>query len=747
MPENNRLLEILNDLSITPENKAQVFAGLEALTSASTFENDGMAFKQAVLAHQSALNGGTILFQGVVATTPNFLPQGGDSSQGNQGDNNCRALQSVAAFQRVVLALGDAPINDLAQLALMEDNDHLRTAIAAKRGIFGNLSSANFWNGGEHDEEVIEPLLSQEQLDQIRTRANERALEKIEAELVQYARIIENTRQAITDDIYRFDQIDDLSILKVKMEELKSSLEKMTKAQADYRALFQAHYDRLLNLQVNQAWRDQTRERLETQDTEVAALKRTMEAPLMRKITTLTDLIRGVNITGTDLTHLKPLVEKARAEFEVIEKAHALLVMANHLDVAEENLKRVAQNSLATLEFQYYKKISEDKKAALDAIIAELVTLADDDEKARREKLGEAEALLRAIEKAAKDASDLKNSIAGVLDPSREWERQIEEANKRVEEATEALEPFRIMYSPPRASLDYGNFFMEHVGAQHSEFTDKLVRSSVAAEVSAGGASRAPQGAVSIGALNDAEVYFERVKLEPGDKIKSTIEFPAVQLQGGRSSGGRKAELEQDDKGVVTNITPRTVPLRPDEQAKLALKQAEMLLTNYTPGSGKIVIRGGSDHVEEAKMVYAILLMLKDNPNRPELRDIEIESYVPGCKGPVVEGFKSKFQSEKAAMASATKAFIHDALHGFVNGEAIDFIAVKEVEAVRDRIGKFSAVKEARHSATDQMRKTLLSQKADATQRKATAEEIKDSALKAGDKIDLEGNVRQGPRH
>lgn len=755
MPQNHRLLGFLQNLQVNDQNKAQVFAGLEALTSASTFETRGEVFKKAVLDHQAALSGGGTPFQNMTAADPTFLTQAGDNAQGNAHENNCRALQSEAAFKRAFLALNDAPINDLAALAVIgeDDEENLRVAIAQNRNIFGNLGGANLWNGREEDgdDEAVDPLLSLEKLQQIHVEANRLAMLKIKADVAQHVGIIDAKRQDINVSIRGFDQITDLPTLNVRIEELKSSLKQMTKAQADRKALLQAHREGLLNVEANRAWRDDGANQPDAQDDGVTESKRAIVDQLTAKIPALTELIRGIDIDANDSTHLKPLVEKATAEFESIKKAHELLVIARAPDAVDEDLKRIPERALATLQFAYFKKLGEEKKAALDRVIREVAALGDDQEKERLAKLGEAEALLRAIEKAAKDAKALKDAIPGLFDDLGNVERQIVEADVRVVQAKDVLEPFRIMYSPPRASLDYGNFFMERVGV-HSEFTDTLVKANAAAAV-AGGAPRGPQGAVSIGTLNDEDVYFERVKLEPGDKIKSTITFPSVVTgstnpQTGQRvmSGPRNAELVQDDKGVVTNMT--TVPLKADEKAKLALKQAEMLLTNYTPGSGKIVIRGGSDHAEEAKMVYAILLMLKDNPNRPELQNLEIESYVPGCQGPVVGGLKSKFQSEKAAMASATKAFIHEALHGVdKEGKEIDLIAVKEVEAVRDRIGKFSAVKEARHEVTEELRQRLLGVKSDtAAARTGAAKAMKDQALQDGDKIDLKGHVTRGPR-
>jgi len=146
-----------------------------------------------------------------------------------------------------------------------------------------------------------------------------------------------------------------------------------------------------------------------------------------------------------------------------------------------------------------------------------------------------------------------------------------------------------------------------------------------------------------------SDVFFQNVKLREGDVVRSHITFDRPPTASGPTPPA-VCLLKQDHTAKVTNMSNMT-KLSEEEKSLVALKQAHMLMNNYTPSSGNIIIRGRNP--EMANKVYAALLLLKISNNK--FKNADIKSYVVGCTGPTILTRNSSF-IETHLGASTTEA-------------------------------------------------------------------------------------------
>ena len=137
---------------------------------------------------------------------------------------------------------------------------------------------------------------------------------------------------------------------------------------------------------------------------------------------------------------------------------------------------------------------------------------------------------------------------------------------------------------------------------------------------------------LAVAQMHPVPVSYQKVQLDPGDVIRSSAVF----------ANGTTGILVQDHTGTVTDKTPPSTKLAPQDQAVLALKQAKMLMDNYDPTKGDIVIRGGEKNAAQARRVYAAMLYLQRE--NPSFKDIKIKCHVPGCQ------LDDKFYQSKASV-------------------------------------------------------------------------------------------------
>lgn len=125
---------------------------------------------------------------------------------------------------------------------------------------------------------------------------------------------------------------------------------------------------------------------------------------------------------------------------------------------------------------------------------------------------------------------------------------------------------------------------------------------------------------------------YEGVRLNPGDTIHSTM----------KCKSGADIRLVQDANGHVFD---HSVHLQGDEKELAAVKMAKMLLSNYNPANGPIVISGGNE--AQAKRLYAALLLLSSkNDYQYKLKRSNIQCDVFNFHKPGRFSSNAKFIAE-----------------------------------------------------------------------------------------------------
>ena len=131
--------------------------------------------------------------------------------------------------------------------------------------------------------------------------------------------------------------------------------------------------------------------------------------------------------------------------------------------------------------------------------------------------------------------------------------------------------------------------------------------------------------------------------------------------------------LEQDFVGKVTDKTDPTERLTEQEKALMALKQAEMLLSNYDPSKGAIIIRGRETDAAQANRVCAALLVLKGD------QTITITSYVIGCDVPKPGLFGNRWDEKAFIKAHLPTKVISE---GLLQGKKEEFTSFQNAKII-----------------------------------------------------------------
>lgn len=181
--------------------------------------------------------------------------------------------------------------------------------------------------------------------------------------------------------------------------------------------------------------------------------------------------------------------------------------------------------------------------------------------------------------------------------------------------------------------LQTANMLMQVQGSLSSHFTDAVVGSKTAE--SSQDINPKPGNTV-LNQENNSEnkTKYKGIHLSKGQYIESKATFDP----------NRTARIRQDYNNRVSDHTDYNKNrLSSDEKSLVALKMAKMMMTNYYPKGGKIIISGTDPDM--GHKVFASLLLLKKNS--PELKGVKIESRVPGCEGPGIKDITNNRYIEK----------------------------------------------------------------------------------------------------
>ncbi|GGI89337.1 hypothetical protein [Legionella impletisoli] len=175
----------------------------------------------------------------------------------------------------------------------------------------------------------------------------------------------------------------------------------------------------------------------------------------------------------------------------------------------------------------------------------------------------------------------------------------------------------------------YANIIMEaHIAGRKDTlgFTNEVVKLSESRE----GITQDPYPDRALRAVvkqTQPKATFIGVKLEEDHVIRSSIKFPGYKDQEGNVRA-RTGLLVQNSNGDVFDYSE---PLADEDQARVALKQASMMLANYTPDPKNPIAVGGKD-IRMVKKLYAALLLVAEEKRIPGFTKDMIIVDTPGVK-------------------------------------------------------------------------------------------------------------------
>ena len=283
------------------------------------------------------------------------------------------------------------------------------------------------------------------------------------------------------------------------------------------------------------------------------------------------------------------------------------------------------------------------------------------------------------------------------------------------------------------------NAYLQHGGIKEKYFHDQLVRKGEKPAL-----ENRQHNELTLTTTRESRPTFELVELKKGDFIHSTALFDKA---GGAPGEKVVSTIVQDHTGRVINKTK--APLSEKQQCLEALRQAEMLLNNYTPTGKKgegILIEGDASNMLQGKRLIAALLLLKEQ--HPLLKNIKIVSAVPGCKVPEPADRTFSFIRGKQTQEQANKTFINEFL------PADKIIEPMMTTQTKKQVESFLAVKALSHARIKEMREELQHGRQVAgnkvplseNEKAIVQQHITAQTLVPGDKIDLDGKKDPGPR-
>ena len=223
-------------------------------------------------------------------------------------------------------------------------------------------------------------------------------------------------------------------------------------------------------------------------------------------------------------------------------------------------------------------------------------------------------------------------------------------------------------------------------------FTTALRRFVPGADVVTSNLPTGPKTPAAVVTQVGLPVTYQTVRLEPGDIIRATAVFKVGTPAAPATATGI---LVQEHQGKVTDKTSDVdyKKLSPEQRSLLALKQAKMLVDNYQPGSGDIIVTGGEEHAEQATRLYAALLYLKQK--NPKLADVDIVSRAVGCQLP-----DTKWYQREAAVRNE-----------FIKTYFLDELGDAHKAALGGVVTDLKTVLDYRSDQSSQMKKALVESK------------------------------------
>lgn len=733
MARNQALLDALNGLTATIGNdplKAQQFATLDALIAAPPTSMD---FANAFFANQDLFNASPTL-AAPRSGNPFALDQFElDGEDPNSAYNSIAELQQLAAEKRIELSLAYAddatktaamtailnagtvaPAGEAAagKTARLEANAALiRTALATTeaKAFFGDLTRAHNWGDG------TAPFFTNEKLLDTQKTVSDMITQPINDALATSVQEINDAIAIIDSQVVQFKPTTthDDDAVNASIKAALDAMQKMSAALAKLQDDVSTN-DTMLNLPGNEQNKIKIRETMEDLNAAIAGAKDRVSSRKGDLISVVETCAASVESELTDFT-TKDMAKKNT----LLQSARSNLVSAS------QALELLKQSGVGTTEFSaaitahakaesaFYKAASTHyAKTALEAVT-------------KLEAIKSA-LILTSSERPKKD-TEAKDLLAAIQDANQQMEqmqKKADAANKSVIEQQLAITAKALKDAQDlmplitkRINSKFGNKLMAQESPFAKTFTDQLLHKKDDADLTTSLPGAKPATGVAISTTSATKVTYQRVLLTEDVVIRSTAVFSTP---GAAPGTERTGILIQDHTGKVTDKTPPAAKLTSEESALMALKQAKMLLENYKPGSGDIVITG--EDTNQANKVFAALLYLK--AKNPLFANVKVKSFVPDCEGPP-SGLLSFGAEKKFIEAHLTK-----------NLDKI-FTAYS---TVRDDLTKLTGKLEQRRKTMDEFRTAVRQPPM------PTADQARDAfSLKEGDEVDIDTLPTKGP--
>ena len=320
-------------------------------------------------------------------------------------------------------------------------------------------------------------------------------------------------------------------------------------------------------------------------------------------------LNRVLEAEGEDLYNLLDS-EKTKVSYRKHDRIPAKETIIEH----QETIKELARQKLVEL-----------KTPDVEAKIREIKEFLEKEENKVTEESAKdhAESKLKEINQLNKQFQTLLQELKS-LNPeySLEEEKQgiIDNAKKFSEEADQVVKK----YNAHEAKIDDMNFIAVHTNNPFG-FGYKKMDAGENIFAHAGQQGKNPEAASELAQEKADEI--ESAPVYKGHLIKKDEAIVATKAYDDKAKG----ILKQFPNGKVSNFSEG--PLSNENKNEIAMQQVAMLVANYNPDKGKIILRGHDK--EMVKKVYAGLLLASkelgvDRKNIDSLVDVRVPDVKPG---------------------------------------------------------------------------------------------------------------------
>jgi len=713
--KNQAIFTVLSEMNPNEATKGAQIAALDALIRTSL--DDPNNFRAVVLQHKEVLGAASEdLFKyddaeaeagesRDVENNDAFL-----SVEGNEdGQYSLQALKEQAALKRIQFGLKVLADTQLASLKeLLTTETELRAWFKTKTDVFSDYD----WGAEPY-------LLTDESIEAIKEKAKllgkQKITDKINLAIDSINQLQLKIQEALGEDLTA-------ARLKSVIADYTSLKDKGTRLNTDKNenAIFLAEEEE-----------DILSPRLETVFEQFNEITAQLEDVVTTYIDSQYEVFEQEDPAGDNATNteLDAQLNTLKTRFASVEQALILAEMVKDEEdeaaaLVELRQKKMAmERGLIALNFLTYNKLVLEKAAIIDANATE-ISQYNGTGSDRARLLGLSKEAFKTLKEqataSAEKATIAQDELYNELEDDR---RRILELNDATQAALRIAETHlkfsELLTKLPNEPRHFGNTFIDHGREMFHTVVVKKGATPPVGDVSptAGGL------AVQVGHATTQPTY-ERVNLEPGDAIHSTIAFPRAPA-GAAAAGKVTVKLIQDHKGIVTRHTDGQ--LNAEESLTAAIRQAELLLNNYE--SGDIILTGAAQNAPHAKILLAVLLVLKQNC--PALAAAKIVSEVSGCDAPKPAATSRwNFLGKAETQATVNQSFIEANLPGRAANEP-------KIQRLAQQINQLTQVKAESKRAFSILKQEI--QQARGANLDDTAQRIENVAFKEHEEVTLDG--------